>query len=448
MSIPAWRERFKLGAFIPSHLHRPLAAVSLLGLATGVGAVLLFLTQTLLARQLGPADYGLFASSSVTVTMIAPLAGFGLAQFRLKVYGAEGWAANRWLRPSLRFTAITTVLALAIVVVWALAGARDSDTRFLLLVLSPVVLSTAATTLVMNRMRLEDRFRSMALWQLVTPASRLALVAALLAVPSTWLSSEPHRWVAVGYCALAVAVTLKAWPHLLALMRGDVALTGHGPRGGGASTAEPQPTLRQLWSQAWPYGVAVMLYPVLFQAGTVLTKYLSGDAQAGMFGIGVAVLAAIYLIPTTIYQKYLLAKLHRWSVHDKPKFWLVYRQAGLVMLLLGLAIGAGLAVSAPWVVPLVFGRAYEHVATLLLVLAPCVPLRFLATAIGSVLLTEDHMRYRVYATAAAVVVVIVLNVVLIPPFRAMGAAMAAVIGEFVLLLATCYCVRRFVRFER
>ena len=56
-----------------------------------------FLTQTLLARELGPAAYGLFASSLVTVTMIAPLAGFGLTQFRLKVYGVEGWAAHRWI---------------------------------------------------------------------------------------------------------------------------------------------------------------------------------------------------------------------------------------------------------------------------------------------------------------------------------------------------------------
>ena len=62
---------------------------------------MVFLTQTLLARELGPDAYGLFASSLATVTMIAPLAGFGLTQFRLKVYGVEGWAAARWLAPSL-----------------------------------------------------------------------------------------------------------------------------------------------------------------------------------------------------------------------------------------------------------------------------------------------------------------------------------------------------------
>jgi hypothetical protein len=98
---------------------RGLKTISMLGAATALGAVLVFLTQTLLARELGPQAYGLFASSLATVTMIAPLAGFGLGQFRLRVYGVEGWAASRWVKPSLRFSVGTTLMALSIIVFWA-----------------------------------------------------------------------------------------------------------------------------------------------------------------------------------------------------------------------------------------------------------------------------------------------------------------------------------------
>src|SRR4249919_843949 len=121
--------------FVPPNVRRSLAAMSMLGAATAGAAFIGFLTQTLLARELGPSAYGLFASSVVTVTMIAPLAGFGLTQFRLKVYGVEGWAAHRWIKPSLRFTIFTTFLAFAIVVGCALTGAPHNGTRFTLLVL-------------------------------------------------------------------------------------------------------------------------------------------------------------------------------------------------------------------------------------------------------------------------------------------------------------------------
>ena len=128
---------------LPKGWRTSLGAISMLWMATALGAVVVFLTQALLAHALGPASYGLFVSSLAMVRMIAPLAGFGISPFWLMAYGAEGWAADRWLRPSLQFLAGTTLLTLAIVVLWAFTGA-PSDTTAILLLLVPVVLATLA----------------------------------------------------------------------------------------------------------------------------------------------------------------------------------------------------------------------------------------------------------------------------------------------------------------
>src|SRR4249919_174610 len=423
--------------FVPPNVRRSLAAMSMLGAATAGAAFIGFLTQTLLARELGPASYGLFASSLVTVTMIAPLAGFGLTQFRLKVYGEEGWTAHRWIKPSLQFIIFTTLLAIGLIVAWALTGAPANGTRFALLVLTPVVLSTLATDLVGSKLRLEDRYRFMALWQLMIPGSRFAVAAALLLVPNL-----THRFVAVSYGIIALLVVLRAFPQCRQLMRDDIQLRGHGPRPASLATAGPSPSMGEVWSQAWAYGVVAVLYPVFFQISTVLLKYLDSDTQAGLYGIALSVMSAIYLIPVTIYQKFLLAKLHRWAAHDKPKFWMVYRKGNMSMLALGLLIGIAMVVSTPWVVPIVFGEAYRPVIQILMLLAICVPIRFLSVSMGSVLLTEDNMRFGVYAMGLAAAVVIGMNLLLIPRFSAMGAAGATLMGECVLLLVTYYCVQR------
>ena len=63
---------------------------------------------------------------------------------------------------------------------------------------------------------------------------------------------------------------------------------------------------------------------------------------------------------------------------------------------------------------MVFGEAYRGVIPILMVLAMCPPIRFLSTAVGSALLSENHMRYRVVAMAVSTVAVIALNLVLIP----------------------------------
>ncbi|MBW6519414.1 MAG: oligosaccharide flippase family protein [Desulfoarculaceae bacterium] len=77
-----------------------------------MGAGCAFLTQVLLARELGPAAFGAFAAALAMVVLVAPLAGFGVAGFWLKAFGQEGWQAVRWLRASLKYTLLNTLLVL------------------------------------------------------------------------------------------------------------------------------------------------------------------------------------------------------------------------------------------------------------------------------------------------------------------------------------------------
>lgn len=421
----------------PKGLRRAAAALSLLSFASAFGALLVLATQSLLARELGPSAYGLFASSLATVSMIAPLAGFGLSQYRLRVYGVEGWAAERWLRPTLRLSVITTLVAFGVVTIWASFVAPTPATQVLLLILAPTMLGLLSVDIVSSKLRLEESYISLAMWQLLIPGGRL-----LVAVLVLWFSTAPVTLVAFGYCAVALLVAAVAAPHVRSMLRGEVELHGHGPRPA-QLPALPVPGTLYLWSQAWPYGASAALYPIFFQVSTVLLKYLGSDAQAGMFGISMAVMTAIYLIPSTIYHKFLLAKLHRWATHDRAKFRMVYRRGILVMFLFGAAIGAFMWLVMPHVVPLVFGHAYAGVVKILMVLALCPPIRFLSTAVGSVLLSSTHMYYRVFMMALAAVVTIGLNVLLIPAHGELGAAFAVVVGEIALLLMTWAGARKY-----
>lgn len=413
------------------------AALSVLGLATAAGAAMVFLAQVLLARRFGPADYGLFASSLATITLVAPLAGFGLSQFRLKAHGVEGWAAERWQPASTRFIALTSLLTVGGVAAWALAGPPvDAATRDMLLLLAPVVLGLLAVEQVGSKLRLEERHGVLAGWQLLMPSGRLLI--ALLATASV---SFPILAVAGGHALLAAIALLLAVPQWQAMRKGRWQLKGHGPRDAAAVDAVLRPRAWGLFRQAWPYGVAAALYPVFFQIGTVLLKYLRGDAEAGVFGIALAVMTAIYLFPTTVYQKFLLSKLHRWAVHDRARFRQVYRLGCLGMLGSGLAAGGVLAAASGHAV-LLFGREYEGVARVLALLALCVPVRFLSTAVGSVLLTEGQMLYRVGAMLAAAAAAVALNLLLIPAHGATGAAVATIAAEALLLAAMVVGARR------
>lgn len=421
---------------LPEGWRRALGAISVLWIATALGAALSFLTQALLARELGPSEYGLFASSLATVMMVAPLAGFGLPQYWLQVYGVEGWQGNRWLRPSLRFITGSTAVTLTLVVAWSFIGAPP-DAHAVLLLLLPVVFGVLAVSLISSQLRLEERHHQMAWWQLITPAGRMLVASSLW-----WVPGLNGRMVAIGFSAISLLMAALAAPRLRAMMRGGIRLHGHGPSPGTPITG-PAPSVARLWSQAWAYGMEASLYPIFFSISTVLLKYMSGNAQAGIFGIALGVMTAIYLIPSTVYQKFLLSKLHRWAVHDQDKFWKVYRHGAMAMLAAGIVVAVVLVAVAPWLVPIIFGAKYQPVIHVLMVLAICVPVRFLSTAVSSALLNEQHMRYRVAAMGSSAVMVVLFNVLLIPRYHEMGAAIATVAGELSLLLAMYGGMRRF-----
>jgi O-antigen/teichoic acid export membrane protein len=426
---------------IKNQWRRAVATISVLWLATAAGAGLTFAVQMLMARKLGPEEYGLFASSLATVSMVASVAGFGLSQFLLKAYGREGWQANRWIKPSVRFLVTTIFLAIAIVAIWSWQVTPDVSTRVTLLALLPVILGVLAVDLMGSMLRLEERFRRLALWQLLIPLSRLVVVGLMLA--STLTASK----VAFGYGLASLAVALLAIPPLRAMSRGDLRLSGHGEDR--QDTSAPMPlTALDVWRQAWPFGAAAILYSIFIQVSTVLLKYMDDDARAGMFGIAMAVMMAIYLIPTTVYQKFLLGKLYRWSAQDPLKFWSMYWKGVVVMLSAGLLIAALMLGSVPWVVPWVLGDEYRSVIGVLMVLALCVPIRFVATAVGSALISGGHMRYRVFAVSVATIVTIIFNIILIPHYQEQGAAIAVVAGEVVLFTAIALGVSRFRLVER
>lgn len=434
--MPSLAPRYWSLTSLPPAWRTALSAVSMLWFATALGAGLAFLTQAVLARKLGPASYGLFASSLAMVTIVAPLAGFGLAQFWLKVFGGEGWAAERWLQPSARFLAFTTALTVAIILAWALLGA-PADATITLLVLLPIVPGVLGAALISSKLRLEERHLSLALWQLTTPGSRFLVALLLLLVPHP----NGHE-VAIGYGLVSVGVALLAAPQLTAMMRGKLALHGHGPRPP-VLPRTTTPSAMQLWSQAWAFGLAAVLYPIFFQISTVLMKYFDGNTGAGIFGIGLAVMSAVYLIPSTLYQKFLLSKQQRWAVHDPAMFWRVYRHGNLAMLASGVLLGGLVVLAAPWAVPFAFGVSYQPVVPVLLILSACIPLRFLSTSVGSALLNERHMRYRVYVMGFSAAVVVALDFWLIPRYHERGAAIATVAGETVLLMLFHLGVNRF-----
>jgi len=422
-----------------------IKAISLLWIGSLIGAGCAFLTQVILARQLGPTAFGAFAAALATTTLLTPLAGFGIAKYWLKAFGQEGWQAVRWLRGSFRFTVVTTLLVLAALFAWAVLGPHDATTSGLLMVLPVYLLGQISVELVSAKLQLEERYIGLAMWQFLPHLLRLLLVAMLAFVMVELMTLHS---VAYAYALISVGVFALGTSLMWRMYRGHLALKGHGDASVSASQLTPPASMGQVAAQSWPFGLAGVFYLIYFQSDIILLKYISGEEAAGIYNVAFVVMAAVYMLPSVVYQKFLLPKIHRWANHDRERFYQVYRTGNWVMLVLGLLAMLAIWLLAPWGVQLLFGDRYMDAVLPLSILALAAPIRLVAISVGSTLVTQDHMRRKVWFMAITALINLTLNVILIPRYGINGAAIGTVISDLGLLFLYMYSAKFHVFINR
>ncbi len=407
-----------------------IKAISLLWIGSLLGAGCAFLTQVILARQLGPAEFGAFVTAFAIVTLVMPLAGFGISQYWLKAFGQEGWGAIRFLAPSFRFVGMSTVAVVMALMAWAVFGPHEKSQTIMMAVLSFYLIGQVAVELVSSKLQLEERYVRLALWQFFPHFIRFLVVIIMAFWLTDWVSGEN---IAYAYAFAAIGFALLGSRPLFRMFRGYFDLKGHGNEPVLAPELV-QPSIKTVIANSWPFGMAGLFHLIYFQSAIILIKYITGEAAAGVYNVAFTIMVAVLLFPSIVYQKFLLPKMHRWANHDRERFYQVYRQGNIIMLILGIVAMLLIWAIAPWGVPFVFGAAYQDAVSLLTVMAISTPILFVASSVGATLVTQEHMKKKVQYMGAVAVVNIVLNMALIPRFGALGAAIATVLSNAVLLV--------------
>jgi len=413
----------------------------MLWLGAAFGAVCTFITQVLLARSLEVNEYGSLMASLMMVAALPPIALFGIPQFWLKVFGKEKSAGFRWFLPSLTFFSLSSFFVLVGMILWSVWGPHDQVMKDILMILSVFFLGQAVVELLIGKFQIVENYYGVFWWQFIPHALRLFFVMlAVNLVPSAMvLSSVVWVYAIVALCILLFGV----FSAKKTLTRPEVFMRNYNED----AQLVLRPRLLDVFYGSWPFGLMAIFNYIYFQSDIVLVNYIAGSEAAGYYSVSFSILAAIYLLPTVVYQKFLLPKLHRWSNYDRPRFVQAYYSGGTVMLALGVLAMIAIWVGADWGISFLFGEAYAEAAYLINVLAICIPFQFLASSTGAMLVTYENMKRKVICMGFVAVINIALNCVLIPWQGALGAAVSTVLSSILLFLIYYFLVRKYVLSE-
>jgi O-antigen/teichoic acid export membrane protein len=425
-----------LGVLRSLNAERTFGLVALLWFAAAAAAGGQLLLQLLLAREMQPSDYGSVAATLAICSTASSFASFGVPTFWLRIFGEKGWDGTRWLPASFRLVCLSASVIVACLLLWAVVSDMSPVRRLLLAFLSTYVFGQVAFELVGSKLQLEERYGALASWQLVPPASRLALVV-LLSL-SALLSP-----VTVAAC-FAITAALMAFigiRQMMVMTSASFALKGH--EFARESELSPLPNTLAVASGSWVYGLDAAFFLVYLQSGVVVLQSLRDSSSAGIFNAAFVMMMAVYLFPSVVYQKFLAAKMHRWADSDREKLVRNFRLGNFTMLALGLVAMLALWVVGPWLINLLFGARYAAAAGVLHVLAVCAPLRFLSSNVSSLIATANRLqRAKVLVMGLAAGLNIAAGVLLVTRAGAIGAAWAAVIAEAAVLVGFWIVIRK------
>ncbi|NND15981.1 MAG: flippase [Eudoraea sp.] len=404
-----------------------LKSLSFLWAGSLIGSGSTFIIYIILAREIGPAMYGLFSSALAIMMIFSLIAGFGIPQVWLKFFGKEGWNAVRWIKPSVQFVGLTLLVIIASVLLLVWIHQNDRITGSLLLLLIFFVIGYISVRLVSSKLQLEERYTRLSLWQLLPNFSRLLIIAACFYLLGLDLSVTD---IGVIYAVVGFGLAVMAFWELNKMMKGRIQLKGHNKSQ--QSTLE-KPPIKEVIRQAWPFGFAGIFAFIYIQSDIIMLKYLISDSEAGYYNVAFTILFAIMTIPTVIFSKFLSPKYHRWVHHDLNKFFQIFKEGNKIMIISGIGICLAIVGLSSFFIPLLFGDQYGPSISLTNILACSVPFTFLAYGYGATLLTSEHMKLKVRLMGMVAIVNIILNAILINVYGAIGAAVSTVLSNVLLM---------------
>lgn len=382
-------------------------------------------------RVLGPAAAGSYATAIATAGIFEIVANYGLNILLIREVSQDRDHAGHFLFNSSLLRLLTAVVAVLPVAVYVWAGSRgpnplNGEELVAIVFLMIGMVFSGLTLGVSGLFYVYEQAEVPAAMSTVTTLLKVGLgVAALLAGFSF-----------VGLAAVSIVVNVVTLALLLALALGRFQLRG--------PWTVDRPLLGTMLRQGWPLMLIHLLQTIFISIDVLLLRQMLADGErvVGYYNSAWKWFNALQIIPS-YFTLALFPIISRAIKQDMDAARRMYRLALRLMLLLALPTAALFTFAATPLIGLLGGREFlPHGAIALQIIMWSIPFGWLNSVTNYVLIALGMERLQPRAFALAVGFNVVANVLLIPRYSYVAAAVITVLSEVVLLVVFAAFLRR------
>lgn len=201
--------------------------------------------------------------------------------------------------------------------------------------------------------------------------------------------------------------------------------------------------LKKLAVMTVPFAFAAIFGRVYSYVDVIVLKKLAGNLEVGYYSTPSKIIFAFQFIPLTLVAS-LYPRFSEYYATNKQRLAELFQSSLKYLALIALPISAGIFVLSADIVLTVFGEKYTNSILPLKILIFSLFFSFASFPIGSFLNATNRQTTQTTITGAVLVLNFILNLILIPKFGAVGAALSALAGNILLAILGYVVIPRIV----
>ena len=378
-----------------------------------------------LTRYLGPEDFGKYTLALTYMQLFTVLADVGLVTIVVREISRYPDRTERLVGNTLTLRLLLSAGAIVFAALISLLLPYDRDVRVAILLAGFPLLFGMVNSTFVTVLQARLRMGRAVVGDVVGRAVALAAAGVVVALDLGFFAVMGTA--AAGALATALVTML--------LTRRVVPLR---PR------SEPQ-VWRRLLAMALPLGVALAVNEIYFRADTLIISLYEPYDQVGLYTLAYRMLE-LTLVFGTVFLTTTFPLLSHAVADDEPRARRTIQLSTDLFVALGVPLVAGGLVLAPALVELAAGSDFEDAATPLRILLAAGGLAWINGVFGYALIAKDRQLSALWLNLTALAVNVGLNLLLVPRYGIVVAAVVTVASEVLILAGSYVLMRRYFDF--
>ncbi len=381
-----------------------------------------FIWTILIARYLGVHDYGILGFATSLTGILSIVIDFGINTHIVRHIATDYDSAPKYLGNALPLKSVLAIFTILITLIILLIMKCDELTITVTLLFTLEIIIKSIISTINGGFQAFEKGKYQGIGN--TLLNIILLIFILLAI-----------FTDLGLLGITFAYLIS---NAIALIYIYVAFIKHVTK---PNFEFDRPFCKKIMIYSLPFAITGALYSIYYSIDIIMLTNIIGNTATGIYSAAYKLINVITLLYTA-YTAVIFPVMSKLFKNDEKLLDTSYEKSIKYLMLIMIPLAMGTMIYSVDIIQLIYGAEYIDSAPTLSILIWTVCLLFVASP-GNILLQASHKEVtvtKIYAIAA--VFNIILNLILIPKFSFIGAAITTVASDILIVIIQKYVIHK------